>query len=1210
MSFLQFIQDEVLVLDGAMGTMIQNLDLTDADFGGAEFRMLSDLLSLSCPDEVKNIHLTYLRAGCHAVETNTFGASPLRLAEFDFSRLDVSGFAAFPHHLEQEKMSHADLSYAISKHSSGLARAAVEEHRREKDYDGRPLFVLGSMGPSNWVLSSTNARLRCGTYSQIVDNFAVQVRGLIDGGADVLLFETQQDPLELKAAIHGAHKAMHEKGVKLPVMAQVTVDQFGKMQIFNTDILAVMATVQGIGIDVFGINCSIGPDLMRATIEKLALNCPLPLSVIPNAGLPVSENGRTVFKLSPSDLAKHLQHFVTGFGVNIVGGCCGTTPAHIAEIATRVRGLKPKARSVQRRCLVSGPQQAHALESSVGLLRIGERLNVRGSQKVREAVEGQDGIDFHALEEVVSEQVRDLGVSIIDVCMDSNVVDTTKTLAQVIQHVTTDFSGAMCLDSFSVEALLSAIEVYPGRPIINSISLEEYQKGLDKIDAVVPYTMAHDPVYIGLCTGPAGPAATAEDKFELAKKIHEKCRDKYGIRADQLIIDVNAFPIGSESDERMNFALESLNAIPLVKSLHPDIKVSLGVGNLTNGLAKKPYMRQLLTSVFVDEARKRGMDVAIINPQHYLPVDSLDPSHVKLALGVILERDMEAFAGLEEIAELRKGKSSGKRLSYDDLPLEEAICQKIKDGFKQRLKLPQLMTEGKFSYEYIDTIVPQVAEALKKHRPLDFINQHLMVAMKELGDGFARGEVSLPHLLKSADIMKQAMGYIEARLRYSSGVSVHDEIRYKGTVVIGTVFQDVHSIGKDLAKTLLENYGYRVIDLGVQTPLEKFVETAKKERADAVGMSALLVQTSNHMITVARLLQDAGLQNTDILIGGAPVNKRHAAYVAMQGQEHTKNMLANVFYCPSGMDGVNVMNQLKESAGRRQELLKKNREDLVWHYEHAIKKQAELEELLRTLPRRKIRLSSIGRSRKQFLAPQKITFSLREFRKKLDLKTLFSLNWRYGGQKSWEQKGVSQEILEKKLAGWIQDCDAKGWIVPQGVYGIFPCRAKADEVVIFSQDDLSRELAHLPFNVVIGHSKTDLFSVAQYFLAGQNGEYDAIGLQITTGGAAVEKQLGIFKGAQDTESAHFLQGLSDRVAEDMAELVHNLLRQKMGLGPKEGSRYSPGYPALKEIAANRTIYHLLEARENLDIRITSASEFDPPGTTGAVVCFHPDAGYE
>lgn len=1209
MSFLEYIKNSVLVLDGAMGTMIQGLNLTDADFGGPEFRMLSDLLSLSRPDEVKNIHLTYLRSGCHAIETNTFGASPLRLAEFDFSRLDIRGFAAFPQHLEHQKMSHADLSYAISKHSSVLARMAIEEHKRDADYDGRPLFVLGSIGPSNWVLASTNANLRRGSYSQIVDNFAVQVRGLIDGGTDVLLFETQQDPLELKAAIHGAHKAMHEKGVRLPIMAQVTVDQFGKMQIFNTDILSVMTTVQGIGIDVFGINCSIGPDLMRTTVQKIAANCPLPVSVIPNAGLPESENGKTVFKLTPEDMAQHLKEYVCEFGINIVGGCCGTTPAHISEIASTVRGLVPKKREVPRLVRVSGPQEAHVLDASTGLIRIGERLNVRGSQKVRQAVEGEEGINFHALEEVVEEQVKELGVTVIDVCMDSNLVDTAKTLVQVIQHVTTDFSGAMCLDSFSVEALLAAIEVYPGRPIINSISLEEYQKGLDKVDAVVPHTWAHDPLYVALCTGPEGPAATADDKFKLAKIIFEKCRDKYGIRADQLIVDVNAFPIGSESDETLNFALESLKAIPLIKSLHPHIMVSMGVGNLTNGLAKKPYMRQLLTSVFVDEARKRGMDAAIINPQHYLPVDSLDPEHVQLALKVILERDMEAFSELEDIAERRKGSGQVKRLTYDDLPLEQSICQKIRDGFKQRIK-PQKIRVDDFVHEYVDQIVPQVAQALKIHKPLDFINQYLMSAMKELGDGFARGEVSLPHLLKSADVMKQAMGYIEAWLRHVSGVSVHDEIPYKGTVVLGTVFQDVHSIGKDLVKTLLENYGYRVIDLGVQTPLEKFVETAKLEKADAIGMSALLVQTSNHMITVAKMLKAAGLGHVDILIGGAPVNKRHAAYVAMCGQDNLAKMLRNVFYCPSGMDGVNVMNQLKESTERRDGMLKKNHEDLVWQYEHAIKKQAEMEELMRTLPRRQICLDGVKREQSQYVVPQKLSLTLADFKEHLDLKTLFSLNWRFGGESGWNKKGVTREDLESKLMSWVEICDAKKWIEPQGVFGVFPCRSHDDQVVIFDPVDLSRELARIPFNVVVGHDKKDLFSVAQYFLHGSDGRYDAIGLQITTGGAKVDEQIARFKSSDDTESAHFLQGLSDRVAEDMAEHVHQVLRARMQLGSREGARYSPGYPALKEIAVNRVLFDLLDAPEQLGIRLTDAGEFDPTGTTGAVVCFHPQAGYE
>lgn len=1208
MKFLQALKEQILVLDGAMGTMIQNLELSDADFGGSEYKMLSDLLTFSKPEELKQIHLKYYQSGAHAVETNTFGASPLRLEEYDFSRLDLSQFSPIPDGLDLKELSHEDLAYYLSKRAAEIACEAKQDYQKDSTYNGRPLFVLGSIGPSNWVLSSTNANLRRATYEKIMDNFYVQTLGLIDGGVDVLLFETQQDALELKAGIHGAQKAMREKKVKLPIMAQVTVDQFCKMQIFNTDIVSALTTLQGIGIDVFGINCSIGPDLMLKTVEKLSEYSQLPISVIPNAGLPVSENGKTVFKFSPQDLAKYLKDFVLTQGINIVGGCCGTTPEHIKEIAKSVAGLQPQERKLKKRSFVSGPQNAVELDSNQSLIRIAERLNVRGSKKVKDAVEGGETIQFEALEEVMTEQVEDLGVPLIDVCMDSNQVNTEEVLVEVIKKLTTDFRGAMCLDSFSVEALIEAIKVYPGRPIINSISMEEYSPGLDKVDAVVSKTHQHNPIYIGLATGPKGPGATAEEKFDLAKEIYEKCRDKYGVQAEQLIIDVNAFPIGSESNENMNFALESIKSISMVKSIHPDIRVSMGVGNLTTGLGKKPYMRKVLTSVFVDEARKAGLDAAIINPHHYVPVESLDQDDVEIAKKVILERNMDAFAELEEIAERKTGVTVVKKKSYDDLALEERICQKVKDGYKQR-EAGQVQ-DGDFTYEYKDKIVEDVAQALKTHQPLDFINEYLMAAMKELGDGFGRGEVSLPHLLKSADVMKQAMGYIETFMRHQTGTDIHEEIQYKGTIVLGTVYQDVHSIGKDLVKTLLENYGYRVIDLGVQTPLERFIDEAKKNKADAIGMSALLVQTSNHMITVAKMMQEAGLHHTDILIGGAPVNLRHAAYVSMHGQENEKLMIPNVFYCASGMDGVNVMNQLKESEEKRKTITQKNLEELKWHYEHAVKKKSEEDHLLKTLPRRKIDLNGLTRDGSLYCGPEKIERSMHDLLECLDLKTLFSLNWRYGGKSSWAKKGITEEKLKAQLMDWVRVCDEKGWLKPQGVYGLFPCQAHDDEVIIYDPKNLTHEIARVEFTKIIGRQKEDVFSVAQYFLPKSSGHYDVIGLQVSTGGKQVEEQIEKFKADGDTESAHFLQGLADRVAEDMADYLHQFLRTKMKVQAKTGQRYSPGYPALKNIEMNRVILDVLAASDHISINLTEACEFDPPGTTGAVVCFYESAGYE
>jgi 5-methyltetrahydrofolate--homocysteine methyltransferase len=614
MKFLEALAERVLVIDGATGTMVQNLDLSDADFGGAEFKMLADLLVFSRPQDQVDIHLAYFRAGALGYE---------------------------------------DFSYHLSKRAASLGVQAIETYQAEGDYDGRDLFVLGSIGPSNWVLSCTRADLRRGTFDQISDNFFHQARGLIDGGADVCLIETQQDILEVKAAVHGCRRAFEETGKQVPIVAQVTVDEFARMQIFDTDIHAALTTVAGVGIDVFGINCSIGPDLMEKAIETMARYSPLPLSVIPNAGLPESIGGETVFPLEPEPFTEILVDLVEKYDIAMVGGCCGTRPAHIEALTKAMAGRVPGARQPDAGLFVSGPQKAVELDSSRTLIKIGERLNVRGSRKVRKAVESDGPTDFDGLRDVVDQQVRDLGLDVIDVCMDSNLVDTSETLTQVIYEMTDDFPAAMCLDSFEVEALDVACKTYPGRPIVNSFSLEEYRPGVDKVDAVCEVTRFHDPLYIALCTGPDGPAATRREKVELARAICDKAHQKWGVPYENILVDVNVFPVGSEADESMNFALETLEGVALVKKEIPGVHTTLGVGNLTMGLGKKPYMRKVLLSVFMEEARQRGLDAAIINPEHYVFPEDLPHGDYELGQKVILERDMDAFAQLEDIADTR-----------------------------------------------------------------------------------------------------------------------------------------------------------------------------------------------------------------------------------------------------------------------------------------------------------------------------------------------------------------------------------------------------------------------------------------------------------------------------------------------------------------------------------------------------------------------------
>ncbi|KMP11804.1 5-methyltetrahydrofolate--homocysteine methyltransferase, partial [Candidatus Nitromaritima sp. SCGC AAA799-A02] len=601
----------------------------------------------------------------------------------------------------------------------------------------------------------------------------------------------------------------------------------------------------------------------------------------------------------------------------------------------------------------------------------------------------------------------------------------------------------------------------------------------------------------------------------------------------------------------------------------------------------RPYMRKVLTSVFLEEARRAGLDCAILNPNHYVPLESLPARDVELAHRVILERDMNAFDELEQIA-LTK----------------ESICAKIKDGFKQKEE-GTVEKEGA-GFAYRDRIVLEAAEAVERHDPLDFIGDYLMKTMRELGDAFGRGEVSLPHLLKSADVMRNVMEFLEWYMRAKSGVQPGEAIRYKGVVVIGTVYQDVHSIGKDLAKTLLENYGYRVVDLGVQVPLENFIQTAKKENADAIGMSALLVQTSNHMITVARMLIEQSC-DIPILIGGAPVNSRHAGYVAMHGQGDTENILNNIFYCESGMDGVNVMNQLKEEKGL-DDLLRDNQERLLREYQRAKGIKDKQDELLATLPRRVVEFKKHEVLRDGY-GLHKVEFRLHKLASNLDNKSLFSLNWKFGKKSTWKAKAVDLDQLKKLKEEWIEKAEENGWIVPKARFILMPAQSDGDEVILYHPEDTEKELGRIRFSVCVGKGQKDLFSVAQYFYSKSSGRMDAIGLQITTAGNKSEKAIADFKKANDLESALYLQGLCDRVAEDLAEYIHHLIGMVAGHKiEKQGQRYSPGYAALADLSHNRLIWEILKA-EDLGIALTDADEFDPPSTTAAVICFHRDAGY-
>ena len=539
--------------------------------------------------------------------------------------------------------------------------------------------------------------------------------------------------------------------------------------------------------------------------------------------------------------------------------------------------------------------------------------------------------------------------------------------------------------------------------------------------------------------------------------------------------------------------------------------------------------------------------------------------------------------------------------------MEESICRKVVDGYKER-ESGTLELKG-HTYSYRDRIVLQAVQALENHDPLDFINKHLMGAMAELGDGFGRGEVSLPHLLKSADVMKHVMVFLEEYMRVRAGIDIHAKIEYKGVIVLGTVYQDVHSIGKDLAKTLFENYGYRVIDLGVMTPLQEYLDKAKEFNADAIGMSALLVQTSNHMIKVSEMMVEQGLEQTPVLIGGAPVNDRHAAYVARAGHERDEDMRGNVFYCQTAMDGVNIMNKLLGS-GDSGSIYDANRDKLLRRFERAQEREQKDRQLLSSLPRRVVDFGRYELPDGQYLQPRKVQLSVVEFRSHIDKRNLYSLNWRFGGKSKQAKQGTPDAELERLFLDWTERADAEGWLYPQGVMAVYPCRSEGEEVIVYDIEDPERELCRLDFEVVLGSGKEDTISSAQYFRGGENGARDFLGVQISSTGRQVEVQLERFKAEGDLESLHYLQGLSNRLAEDMAGYIHEELRTRMGIGgTNQGTRWSPGYPAIPNLENNRRIANLLDAEARIGVSLTEVGEFYPTGCTAALVSFHPDARY-
>src|SRR4051794_3827538 len=867
-SYLDALADHVLVFDGAMGTNIQLRHPTPEDFGGKALEGGNDHLVLTRPDIIQGIHESFLAVGCDVVETCTFQSTPHRLREWGI----------------EEKT--RDLNVSAAR----IARAACDKFSTPE----RPRFVAGSIGPTGMLPSSSDPVLSNISFAELAENYYVQAKYLVEGGVDVLLVETAQDILEVKAAITGFERLFAELGRRVAIQAQVTLDTSGRM-LLGTDIASALTTLEALPVDVIGLNCSTGPEHMREPIRYLTSHAARPISCIPNAGLPLNTGtGDAVYPLEPEPMAKMLGEFVSEFGVRIVGGCCGTRPEHLQAIVERVRldagrgtrdegrGMRDAGRGTVPR--VSSAMRATELKQDPPPLLIGERVNSQGSRKVKRLLLADD---YEGIVDVAREQV-DSGAHVLDVCVAlTERADEAEQMSKVVKLLSMSVETPIMVDSTEANVIEAALEHIPGRAIINSINMENGRK---RIDTVVPLAKKHGAALVALTIDEIGMAKTRDRKLEIAKKIYDIVVGEYGMQAGDLIYDDLTFTLATGDPEMADSAVETIEGIRLIKRELPGVFTSLGVSNVSFGLA--PEARAVVNSVFLHHCVEAGLDMAIVNPAHVKPYAEIDAADRALADDLIFNRRPDALQRVIEGLGTRDA-GRGTAAAVEDPTADMSADQRVhymvvhrkKDGIEDALDAADVRTE-----------------------PVRVLNEVLLPAMKEVGDKFGAGELILPFVLQSAEVMKRAVKHLEQFLEKAEGYT-------KGRVVLATVYGDVHDIGKSLVNTILSNNGYTVYDLGKQVPVNTIIEKTIEVDADAIGLSALLVSTSKQMPLCVQELHKRGM-DIPVLIGGAAINRRFGRRALFVDGEHPYE--PGVFYCKDAFEGLETMDILQsDDASRR-----------------------------------------------------------------------------------------------------------------------------------------------------------------------------------------------------------------------------------------------------------------------------------------------------
>ena len=1141
-SLIDQMKKKILILDGAMGTMLQQAKLTADDFGGEVYDGCNEYLNITRPDLIESIHQAYFQAGADIIETNTFGATSIVLSEYQ---------------LEDQ----------VASINHAAARIAVKARDTFSTPDW-PRYVVGSIGPTTKTLSVTGGV----SFEQLVHAYYEQAKALIEGGVDGLLLETSQDTLNVKAGGIGIEQAFKECGVRLPIMVSGTIEPMGTM-LAGQNVEAFYLSIKHLNPISVGLNCATGPEFMKDHIRTLSQMATCAVSCYPNAGLP-DENGN--YLETPAALAKKLAEFADAGWLNMVGGCCGTTPEHIQMLAEVMKDKSPRTPEINHPIAVSGIEPVY-LEADNRPLLVGERTNVIGSRKFKELIVNEQ---YEEAAEIARRQVKQ-GAQIIDICLANPDRDELYDMERFVEIVTKKVKVPLMIDSTDAKVMERALTYSQGKAIINSINLEEGEK---RFQEVIPLLHRYGAAVVVGTIDEQGMAISRERKLEIAKRSYELLVEKYHLSPQDIIFDPLVFPIGTGDQQYIGSALETIEGIRLIKETFPDCSVILGISNVSFGLPSAG--REVLNAVYMYECTKAGLDYAIVNSEKLERYASIPEKERELAHRLLYETESEKVESiLAQFTALYRNRKKGKKKPQQLLSLEERLANYVVEGSK-------------------DGLHSDLKEALKKYSPLEIINGPLMKGMDEVGRLFNENQLIVAEVLQSAEVMKASVAFLEP---YMDKAQTHT----KGKVILATVKGDVHDIGKNLVEIIFTNNGYEVVDLGIKVPPEQLIEAYQQEQPDIIGLSGLLVKSAQQMVVTAQDLRSARI-DVPLLVGGAALSRKFT------DTKIAPHYQGPVFYAKDAMEGLEIANQLIDP---------KQRERLIQE-----KKRKEEKEVQKNLRReRKVvsvsvaRSSSINRDAPVFVPPDCQRHVLRDYpisylRPYINQQMLLGNHLgiqgnvnrllKKGDPKTWELKNKVDQLL--------QEIEEEKWLSPQAIYQFFPAQANGNEIYIYHPENPSNVIEQFSFP---RQSREPYLCLADFLRSTESSTLDYVAFFAVTAGIGVRELAEKWKEEGDYLRSHMIQAVALEVAEAFAERLHQQLRDMwgfpdpIGMTMKErfGARYqgirvSFGYPACPNLEDQEKLFRLIQP-ETIGIHLTDGWMMDPEASVTAMVFAHPQARY-